>query len=61
MAGKRVVITGATRGLGRAMAMKFAALGHQSSAGRSALHVEELRRSLPTPHASPSTSSRTDR
>jgi NAD(P)-dependent dehydrogenase (short-subunit alcohol dehydrogenase family) len=51
MSGKRVLITGATRGLGRAMARKFAALGHTVlGCGRSAAHVEELRKALPKPH-----------
>lgn len=51
MAGKLVVITGATRGLGRAMATTVASLGHTVlGCGRSAAHVEDLRRTLPMPH-----------
>lgn len=51
MAGKRIVITGATRGLGRAMALKFASLGHTVlGCGRSAKHVAEVQRVLPKPH-----------
>jgi NAD(P)-dependent dehydrogenase (short-subunit alcohol dehydrogenase family) len=46
-----VLITGATRGLGRAMARKFAALGHTVvGCGRSAAGVDELRRELPGRH-----------
>lgn len=45
---RTVLLTGATRGLGRAMAHRFAALGHTVlGCGRSAAHIEELRRALP--------------
>jgi len=41
--GRVIVITGATRGLGRAMTEKFVALGHRvAGCGRSAQHVREL-------------------
>ena len=46
-----IVITGATRGLGRAMAEGFAALGHTVvGCGRSAAEVERLRQALGDPH-----------
>lgn len=48
---KLVLITGATRGLGRAMAREFARLGHTViGCGRSESHIAELRRELPAPH-----------
>ena len=48
---KVVVITGATRGLGRAMAEEFARLGHAvEGCGRSADAVAELGRALGDPH-----------
>src|SRR5262245_1431687 len=48
---RRVVITGATRGLGRAMADRLIALGHTvAGCGRSAAHIDELRRRHPAPH-----------
>jgi NAD(P)-dependent dehydrogenase (short-subunit alcohol dehydrogenase family) len=48
---KRVVITGATRGLGRALALRFSALGHTViGCGRSSDAITELRRALPAPH-----------
>ncbi len=48
---RRVVITGVTRGLGRAMAERFIALGHTViGCGRSAAHIEELRRTYGAPH-----------
>ena len=48
---KVVVITGATRGLGRAMAERFAALGHTVvGCGRSSDDLASLRRSLGPPH-----------
>jgi NAD(P)-dependent dehydrogenase (short-subunit alcohol dehydrogenase family) len=49
--GRRIVITGVTRGLGRALAMGFAALGHTvAGCGRSAPAIEELRSALGPPH-----------
>jgi NAD(P)-dependent dehydrogenase (short-subunit alcohol dehydrogenase family) len=49
--GKVVVITGVTRGLGRAMAMEFAHLGHTvCGCGRSRKELEQLGRTLSTPH-----------
>ena len=46
-----IVITGATRGLGRAMAGGFAELGHTVvGCGRSAAEVERLRQALGDPH-----------
>jgi NAD(P)-dependent dehydrogenase (short-subunit alcohol dehydrogenase family) len=46
-----VVITGVTRGLGRAMAERFAALGHTvAGCGRSAGAIDELRGVLGKPH-----------
>jgi NAD(P)-dependent dehydrogenase (short-subunit alcohol dehydrogenase family) len=51
MANRLVAITGATRGLGRAMAEKLAALGHTVlGCGRSKEHVEELKTALAKPH-----------
>lgn len=48
---KVVVITGVTRGLGRAMADKFIARGHTVlGCGRNADHIEELRRAYGQPH-----------
>jgi NAD(P)-dependent dehydrogenase (short-subunit alcohol dehydrogenase family) len=48
---KRIVITGATRGLGRALAEHFAALGHTvAGCGRSAEAIAELRQSPGAPH-----------
>lgn len=47
----RVVLTGATRGLGRAMAERLAALGHTVlGCGRSSEPVNFLRAALPAPH-----------
>jgi NAD(P)-dependent dehydrogenase (short-subunit alcohol dehydrogenase family) len=49
--GKVIIITGATRGLGRALALKFAALGHTViGCGRSRQHIERLRKELAAPH-----------
>jgi len=49
--GRFIVITGATRGLGRAMVSEFARLGHTvAGCGRSADAVEELRRDFGAPH-----------
>jgi NAD(P)-dependent dehydrogenase (short-subunit alcohol dehydrogenase family) len=46
-----IVLTGATRGLGRAMAEKFAALGHTVlGCGRSAEDVARLRQAFGPPH-----------
>jgi len=51
MARKMIVVTGATRGLGRALTDGFAAAGHTVlGCGRSAAHVAELRRAHPAPH-----------
>jgi NAD(P)-dependent dehydrogenase (short-subunit alcohol dehydrogenase family) len=48
---KLIVLTGATRGLGRALADGFAAAGHTVlGCGRSLTHVTELRRDFPAPH-----------
>jgi NAD(P)-dependent dehydrogenase (short-subunit alcohol dehydrogenase family) len=48
---KLVVLTGATRGLGRAMAERFIALGHRvAGCGRSSSHIEELKRSFRAPN-----------
>jgi len=48
---KLVVITGVTRGLGRAMAVRFAGLGHTvAGCGRTPRAIEELRRELGPPH-----------
>jgi NAD(P)-dependent dehydrogenase (short-subunit alcohol dehydrogenase family) len=51
MAGRLIVVTGATRGLGRALVAQFAAAGHTVlGCGRSDVHVHELRRLHKTPH-----------
>lgn len=48
---RRIVLTGATRGLGRAMAKKLIALGHTvAGCGRSARHIDELRQLFAAPH-----------
>ena len=48
---RRVVLTGATRGLGRAMAGCFAALGHTVfGCGRSSAEVARLKQLLGAPH-----------
>jgi len=45
------LITGATRGLGRAMVNEFARLGHTVlGCGRSMREIEQLRKALPRPH-----------
>jgi NAD(P)-dependent dehydrogenase (short-subunit alcohol dehydrogenase family) len=50
--GKVIVITGATRGLGRALVPAFAATGHTViGCGRSADQVRELQTAFPPPHA----------
>ncbi|MBE0540105.1 MAG: SDR family NAD(P)-dependent oxidoreductase [Verrucomicrobia bacterium] len=49
--GKLVLITGVTRGLGRAMAEEFARLEHTVlGCGRNVREIEKLRRSLGQPH-----------
>ena len=46
-----VLITGVTRGLGRAMASEFARLGHiVFGCGRSETELSKLQKSLPAPH-----------
>jgi NAD(P)-dependent dehydrogenase (short-subunit alcohol dehydrogenase family) len=48
---KIIVLTGATRGLGRALVPLFAAAGHTViGCGRSSKHIAELTRGFPTPH-----------
>jgi NAD(P)-dependent dehydrogenase (short-subunit alcohol dehydrogenase family) len=48
---KLIVITGATRGLGRALVPRFVDAGHTVvGCGRSAAHVSELAKLFPTPH-----------
>jgi NAD(P)-dependent dehydrogenase (short-subunit alcohol dehydrogenase family) len=48
---KLILLTGVTRGLGRAMTEKFIALGHTVlGCGRSRDAIDELRRSFPKPH-----------
>jgi NAD(P)-dependent dehydrogenase (short-subunit alcohol dehydrogenase family) len=48
---RRIVITGATRGLGLALAEKFIALGHTVlGCGRTRVLVEKLRQAHPAPH-----------
>lgn len=50
--GKVIVVTGATRGLGRSLVPLFAAAGHTViGCGRSASHVAGLAKSFPGPHA----------
>jgi NAD(P)-dependent dehydrogenase (short-subunit alcohol dehydrogenase family) len=50
--GKVIVITGATRGLGRALVAPFAAGGHTViGCGRSESHVRSLRDQFPAPHS----------
>ena len=49
--GKLIVITGVTRGLGRAMAEEFARQGHTvAGCGRSSAQIQELGGKLKTPH-----------
>ena len=51
MSGHVILITGATRGLGRAMVHEFVRLGHiVLGCGRSKADVDKLRRQLGTPH-----------
>lgn len=48
---KLIVLTGATRGIGRAMTEKFIALGHTvQGCGRSRAHIEQLRQAFGAPH-----------
>ena len=48
---KVIVITGATRGLGRALVSQFAVAGHTVvGCGRSLSHVQELQHAFPAPH-----------
>lgn len=52
MSGKKIVITGATRGLGRALVPVFAGAGHTVfGCGRSAGHVADLSVRFPSPNA----------
>lgn len=45
---RKIVITGVTRGLGRALVLELAQAGHRlSGCGRGAEHIDELRRALP--------------
>jgi NAD(P)-dependent dehydrogenase (short-subunit alcohol dehydrogenase family) len=49
--GKLIVITGATRGLGRALVPAFVSAGHTVvGCGRNGSHVQELRAAFPAPH-----------
>lgn len=49
--GKIIVITGATRGLGHAMAAEFARLGHTViGCGRQERQLSQLRQAFPSPH-----------
>ena len=49
--GKVIVLTGATRGLGRALVAAFSVAGHTvAGCGRSRGHVQELRHDFPAPH-----------
>ena len=51
MASKIVLITGVTRGLGRAMVDEFVRLGHTVvGCGRSAQSIQQLRRQFASPH-----------
>jgi len=51
MAGRVILITGVTRGLGRAMVDEFARLGHTVlGCGRSKAGIDKLRRQLSSPH-----------
>lgn len=48
---KTIVVTGATRGIGRALVDEFARLGHTIvGCGRSRVHVAQLSRELAAPH-----------
>ncbi|MFO0822059.1 MAG: SDR family oxidoreductase [Gemmataceae bacterium] len=49
--GKVIVVTGATRGLGRALVPAFVAAGHTVvGCGRSEKHIAELQAAFPAPH-----------
>ena len=49
---RTIVVTGATRGLGRALVEEFAQRGHTVlGCGRSEAHCAELREAYPAPHA----------
>src|SRR5262249_53758997 len=49
--GKIIVLTGATRGLGRSLVPHFAAAGHTVlGCGRSEKHIAELRKQFGSPH-----------
>ncbi len=51
MKSKVIVLTGATRGLGRSLVPHFAAAGHTViGCGRSAPHIAELAKAFPAPH-----------
>ena len=51
MAGKTILITGVSRGLGRAMAAEFIRLGHTVlGCGRSEKDLATLRKQFPSPH-----------
>lgn len=51
MANRVIVLTGATRGLGRGLVARFAAAGHTVlGCGRSTEHVGELCKQFPKPH-----------
>jgi NAD(P)-dependent dehydrogenase (short-subunit alcohol dehydrogenase family) len=51
MPGRVILITGVTRGLGRAMTEEFARLGHTVlGCGRSKKEIDRLRREIPGPH-----------
>jgi NAD(P)-dependent dehydrogenase (short-subunit alcohol dehydrogenase family) len=50
-AGKKILITGVSRGLGRAMAEEFIRLGHiVIGCGRSEKHIAELKKQFPAPN-----------
>jgi NAD(P)-dependent dehydrogenase (short-subunit alcohol dehydrogenase family) len=51
MKGKLIVITGVTRGLGRAMAEEFARQGHTvAGCGRSSVQIQDVNGKLKSPH-----------
>lgn len=51
MSGRVILLTGATRGLGRALVSRFSQGGHTVlGCGRSEAHIVELRPQFPTPH-----------